>query len=292
MTARSYLFAPADSPKKMEKARASGVDAVILDIEDSVAEANKSAARKTAAEFLATYRDQPGPELWVRINPLSGVHAAKDLDAVVGGRPFGIVLPKPDSASDARTLSEMLYAREERAGIAPGEILILPIATETPVSVFQLHTYADARERLAGLTWGAEDLSAAIGAVTARDEAGELTAPYQLARSLCVMGAAAAEVPAIETVYPDFRDLDGLAKYVARGRRDGFQAMMAIHPSQVEVINAGFTPSAEEIAFAKSVVDLFAANPKAATLGLDGKMLDRPHLVQAKRILDRAKAIG
>ncbi len=289
MIARSYLFAPADSPAKMEKAYNSGADAIILDIEDSVAEANKADARKATADFIAGKSSGEGPQLWVRINPLSGVHAMQDLDGVVAARPFGVVLPKPDSAEDVRTLSAELERREVDAGLEAGGISILPIATETPMSVFQLHTYVGVGERLSGLTWGAEDLSSAIGAVSARDDAGELTAPYQVARALCLAGAAAAGVPAVETVYPAFRDLDGLKAYAGRGRRDGFVGMMAIHPAQVDAINEGFTPSAEEIDFARRVVELFAANPDAATLGLDGKMLDRPHLVQAERLLARVR---
>lgn len=289
MTARSYLFAPADSPKKMEKAFGSGADAIILDLEDSVAEAGKADARLAAAEFIASKAGAEGAELWVRINPLVTDHARADVAAVVAAGPVGIVLPKPDSANDARMLAAMVGDEEKRAGLADGVVHILPIATETPKSVFNLHTYAAGIERLAGLTWGAEDLSSAIGAVSARDDAGELTSPYQVARALCLAGAAAAEVPAIETVYPDFRNLDGLSAYVARGRRDGFVGMMAIHPAQVDVINVGFTPTLEEVDFARRVVELFAANPDAATLGLDGKMLDRPHLVQAQRLLDRVR---
>lgn len=287
MIPRSYLFAPADSPAKMEKAYRSGADAIILDIEDSVSEANKAGAREAVADFLQAKAGSDGPQLWVRINPLSGPHALLDLDGVVASRPFGIVLPKPDSVADMQELSEQLDRREDEAGIEKGAIAILPIATETPMSVFQLHTYVDAGPRLMGLTWGAEDLSSAIGAISARDEGGGLTAPYQLARALCLTGAAAAGTAAVETVYPAFRDLDGLKAYVARGRRDGFVGMMAIHPAQVAVINEGFTPSEAEVEFARRVVELFEANPDAATLGLDGKMLDRPHLVQAKRLLER-----
>lgn len=293
MIARSFLFAPADSPAKMEKARGSGADAIILDIEDSVAIARKPEARLAAAEFLRTHKGAAGPELWVRINPLSGPFADDDLAAIAPAAPFGVVLPKPNSPADANELSARLASHEHAAGLAVGSIAVLPIATETPRSVFTLGAYADAPrstlDRIAGLTWGAEDLSAAIGAVTARDEAGELTDPYRIARALCLIAAAAAETPAVETVFPDFRNLEGLERYVARGRRDGFQSMMAIHPSQVDVINRGFTPSESEIAFARKVVDLFAANPDAATLALDGKMLDLPHLMQARRTLERAK---
>lgn len=287
MIARSYLFAPGDAPSKMEKAYESSADAIILDLEDSVAEAAKAEAREAVVGFVASKAGYDGPQIWIRINPLDGPHAAADLEKGVVEGIHGIVLPKPDSAADLVRLSGELDRLEAEAGISTGRVAVLPIATETPASIFQLHTYAGASPRLAGLTWGAEDLSSAIGALSARDEEGLLTAPYQIARALCLAGAAAAEVPAVETVYPAFRDAEGLKAYVARGRRDGFVGMMAIHPAQVEVINQGFTPTPEEVAFARRVVELFAANPEAATLGLDGKMLDRPHLVQAKRLLER-----
>ncbi len=294
MIPRSWLFAPADSPAKMGKAFASGADAIILDIEDSVAEARKAEARLAVAEFLREKAGVAGPELWVRINPMSGPHAHADLAAVIDAKPAGVILPKPDSSADGVRLAVDLDRLESRAGLERGGIRILPIATETPMALFQLHTWgapvsdgSSLARRLAGLSWGAEDLSSAVGAVTARDEAGELTDLYRIARSLCIAGAAAAGVPAIETVYPDFRDLAGLERYVARGRRDGFIGMMAIHPTQVAVINAGFTPGQAEIEFAQRVVDLFSANPDAATLAMDGKMLDRPHLVQAQRVLAR-----
>lgn len=287
MSARSFLFAPGDSPKKMEKAYNSGADAVILDLEDSVAPSAKAEARELVAAFLRAHAHSEGVELWVRMNPLAGDQAEADLDGVVAAAPHGIVLPKPDSAADVVSLAQALDTREQEAGLPAGGIAILPIATETPASVFQLHTYAGSSPRLAGLTWGAEDLSSAIGAVSARDENGALTPPYQIARALCLAGAAAAEVGPIETVYPDFRDLEGLERYVSNGRRDGFVGMMAIHPAQVEVINRGFTPSDAEVDFARRVVELFAENPGAATLGLDGRMLDRPHLVQAERLLAR-----
>lgn len=283
MVARSWLFVPGDAPAKMEKALGSGADALILDLEDSVALERKTEARAQVRSFLETQGGQ-GPELWVRINPLATDLAEADLQAVVGGGPAGIVLPKPDSAQAVIDLDRLLTREAPEAGA----IRILPIATETPASVFHLHSYAGASPRLAGITWGAEDLSSAVGAETARDEAGGFTPLYALARSLCVAGAAAADVPAIETVYPDFRDLDGLAAYARRGRRDGFVGMMAIHPSQVAPINAAFTPSPAELEFARKVVALFEANPGAGTLALDGKMLDAPHLKQARRLLERA----
>jgi citrate lyase subunit beta/citryl-CoA lyase len=216
--------------------------------------------------------------LFVRINPLSSGLSEADLAAVLPAAPDGIVLPKAEGAAALKALDAKLS----------GDTLILPIATETPAAIFALGSYGGVTPRLAGLTWGAEDLPAAIGASTSRETDGSYTAPYQLARSLTLFGAHAAGVPAIETVYPDFRDLDGLAAYAARGRRDGFSGMMAIHPAQVPVINAAFTPSPEEIAHAQAVVDLFAAHPGAGVLSLDGKMLDAPHLKAAERLIARA----
>jgi citrate lyase subunit beta/citryl-CoA lyase len=272
---RSLLFVPGDRPDRMEKALASGADALILDLEDAVAPEAKPEARRAVAAFLA---DHPGSNLWVRVNPLDTPEAARDLDAVLGGHPDGIVLPKAEGGVSVAELARRLIEH----GNATAQILA--IATETAAAMFTLGTYGGAK-RLAGLTWGAEDLPAAIGASTARDEDGLYTPPYQLARSLCLFGAAAASVRPIETVYPAFRDLDGLAAYAARGRRDGFTGMMAIHPAQVPVINAAFTPSEREIGQARAIVAAFAAHPGAGALSIDGRMIDRPHLVQAQRIL-------
>jgi citrate lyase subunit beta/citryl-CoA lyase len=275
MRLRSLLFVPGDRPDRMEKALSAGADALILDLEDAVAPERKPDARAAVARFVAAHREAP---LWVRINPLDGPEADRDLDAVLEAGPGGLVLPKAEGGASVAELSRRLGAR----GNASAQILA--IATETPAAIFQLGTYGGA-ERLAGLTWGAEDLPAAIGASTSREEDGRYTPPYELARSLCLFGAAAAGVLPIETVYPAFRDLDGLAAYAARARRDGFVGMMAIHPAQVPVINAAFTPSAEEIAAAEAVVAAFAANPGAGALSLGGRMIDRPHLVQAQRTL-------
>ena len=275
MTMRSLLFVPGDRPDRMEKALYSGADALILDLEDAVAPAAKPAARNSVAAFVAAH---PAARLWVRINPLDGEEADRDLDAVVGASPYGIVLPKAEGGPSVTELGRRLTERGN------SDAQILAIATETPAAMFHLGTYGGAK-RLAGLTWGAEDLPAAIGATTSREADGSYTAPYQLARSLCLFGAAAAEVAPIETVYPAFRDLDGLAAYAARARRDGFTGMMAIHPDQVPVINAAFTPSEAEIAHARAVVAAFAANPDAGALSLDGRMIDRPHLIQAQRTL-------
>jgi len=269
---RSLLFVPGDRPERMEKALSIGADALILDLEDAVALATKPAARGAVAAFLAAERRTT---LFVRVNPLDSGLIDDDLAAILPARPDGIMLPKAEGAPSLAALDAKLT----------GDTLILPIASETPAAIFVMGSYGGVTPRLCGLTWGAEDLPAAIGAQTSREPDGSYTAPYQLARSLTLFGAHAAGVPAIETVYPDFRDLDGLAAYAARGRRDGFTGMMAIHPTQVPVINAAFAPSEAEIAHARAVVALFAANPGAGALSLDGKMVDAPHLKSAQRLL-------
>jgi citrate lyase subunit beta/citryl-CoA lyase len=280
MRMRSLLFVPGDRPDRMEKALAAGADALILDLEDSVAPANKPDARRAVADFLGAH--EPAM-LWVRINPLDGPEADKDLAAIVARRPDGIVLPNADGGAAVTELARRLT---ERGNVTA---MILAIATETPAAVFKLGTYAGVK-RLAGLSWGAEDLSAAVGAATAREEDGSYAAPYEIARSLCLFGAVAAGVAPIETVFPDFRATEGLAAYAARARRDGFTGMLAIHPDQVPVINSAFTPSEAEVAHARAVVAAFEANPGAGVLSLDGKMIDRPHLIQAQRILAAAES--
>jgi citrate lyase subunit beta / citryl-CoA lyase len=278
MRLRSLLFVPGDRPDRMEKALRAGADALILDLEDAVAAERKPEARRAVAEFLGANQ---AANLWVRVNPLDTAECERDLDAVLSAHPDGIVLPKAEGGASVDELARRLT---ERGNVTAR---ILSIATETPAAIFQLGTYGGAK-RLAGLTWGAEDLPAAIGASTSREPDGRFTPPYELARSLCLFGAAAAGVAPIETVYPAFRDLDGLAAYAKRARRDGFTGMMAIHPAQVEPINAAFTPSAEEVAHAEAVAAAFAANPGAGALSLDGRMIDRPHLVQAERVLAMA----
>jgi citrate lyase subunit beta/citryl-CoA lyase len=275
---RSLLFVPCDRPDRMAKALGGGADALILDLEDAVAPEKKPEARRAVAEFLDRNATAP---LWVRINPLDSPESEKDLAAVLPAHPDGIVLPKAEGGASVAELARRLTER----GNATAKILA--IATETPAAVFQLGSYGGAK-RLAGLTWGAEDLPAAVGAATSREADGSFTPPYELARSLCLFGAAAAGVAPIETVYPDFRNLEGLAAYAAKARRDGFTGMMAIHPAQVAVINAAFTPSDAEVAHARAVVAAFEANPGAGALSLDGRMIDRPHLVQAQRILAAA----
>jgi citrate lyase subunit beta / citryl-CoA lyase len=276
MKLRSLLFVPGDRPDRFAKAAASGADALILDLEDSVAAEKKPEARAAVAEWLARAREV---RCFVRVNPLEGEHIRADLDAVLGAAPDGLVLPKAEGAQSVRALLAMTGK-----SCPP----ILPIATETPAAVFALGSYAEVADRLAGLTWGAEDLPAAIGAASSRNEDGSYTAPYEMVRALTLFGAHAAGVAAIETVFPGIADARGLAAYVARARRDGFAGMMAIHPAQVAAINAGFTPSEAEVAHARAVVQAFAANPGAGALKLDGRMVDRPHLKQAQALLARA----
>ena len=284
MTPRSWLFVPGDRPEMIAKAFAAGADAVIVDLEDAVAPQNKANARTAVAEFARNPRTG-APQFWVRINSLSTPDALPDLAAVIGGGPEGIVLPKAESAATVSELDHYLSAFEAAAGRPIGATRILPFATESPKSVFELGSYTGCGPRLAGLTWGAEDLSAAVGITSDRDERGVFSPLGELARALCIAGAAAAGVPAIDTVYPPFRDLAGLRAYAERGHRDGFQGMLAIHPAQVPVINETFAPTAGEIAYAERVVAAFKASPGRGTVALDGKMLDAPHLKHAQRIL-------
>ena len=277
MRLRSLLFVPGDRPERMEKALGLGADALILDLEDSVAAGHKAEARTAVADFLDRPRDH-GVQLLVRVNPLDSDYAADDLALIAAHRPDAVVLPKAEGAPSIADL-------RARVANAPP---VLPIASETAAAVFTLGNYGPAAAHLLGVTWGAEDLPAAIGAITSRDEAGLLLPPYEMVRALTLFGAHAAGVAAIETVYPDFRNLDGLAAYVGRAARDGFTGMMAIHPSQVSVINAAFTPSEAAIAHARAVVAAFDANPGAGALQLDGKMIDAPHLKQARQVLARA----
>lgn len=276
---RSLLFVPADRPERFAKAAATGVDALILDFEDSVAATRKTLGREEVAKAL---KDAAlGPKLFVRVNPLGSPHLEADLAALSGLQPAGIVLPKAEGAVSVRALLAMLVD----AGISAP---ILPIATETPRAIFQLGSYGEVAAHLAGLTWGAEDLPAAIGAATSREPDGHYTAPYELARSLALFAAHAAGVEAIETVYPDFRNLEGLSAYAARAARDGYTAMMAIHPTQVAVINNAFTPDAASVAHAQQIVEAFAANPGVGALQINGQMIDAPHLKQAQKLLVRA----
>jgi citrate lyase subunit beta/citryl-CoA lyase len=281
--ARSWLFAPGDSERKMEKAAAGAADIVLLDLEDAVAEGEKPKARSMVTAFLKAHPEQRA-RLWVRINPLQGPHAVADLAAVVHGRPGGVMLPKARGRSDVELLDHYLTALEAAAGIEQGSTRVIVLVTETAEAMFTTGNYAGA-PRLAAMTWGAEDLADSLGASQNRNEDGSYTFTFQLARSLCLVGAAAARVPAIETIHGDFRDEEGLRRRAAQVRRDGYRGMLAIHPAQVEVINEAFAPSAEELAAAQEIVDLFAANPGAGAIGHKGAMLDRPHLARAKALL-------
>ncbi len=282
---RSFLFVPADSERKLKKSQGSGADALILDLEDSVAASERPRARSLATAFLADRGDAP---VWVRINPLDTEDALADLREIIPAAPTGIILPKPRGAKDAVQLGKIVSVLEEENGISEGQTKIVPIATERPEALFHLHEYAGSTARLAGLSWGAEDLSAALGASANRDADSNWLPPYELARSLCLFAAAAAEVPAIDTIFADFRNMDGLAAYAANARRDGFSGMLAIHPAQIEIINAAFTPDAKEVERAERIVSLFADNPQTGVVGMDGEMLDRPHLLQAQKIIAMA----
>ena len=288
---RSLLFVPGDSPKKLDKGLASGADALIVDLEDSVAVDRKVEARATALAFLQDAAKQGNrPRLLVRVNALETDLTDGDLDAVVAGKPDAIMLPKAASGASVTHLHAKLSAREAIAGLPDGAIGIVALATETAASLFTTGSYAGSSPRLTGLTWGAEDLSADLGAEANRDEQGHFLDPYRLARALCLAGAAAAGVTAIDTVYVDFRNDSGLRREAEEARRDGFTAKMAIHPAQVAIINDVFTPNAEAIAHANSIIAAFEAQPGAGVVGIGGKMYDRPHLVRAQRLLARAAA--
>ena len=285
---RSLLFVPADGGAKLDKAMASGADAVILDLEDSITPERKAQARAAALEFLkAAQTKKPRPRLWVRINGLDTGMIDADLEAVVAGRPDAIVFPKAEGGASVVHLDAKLTAREALAGLPEGGIKILAQAVESAAGLFLAGTFRDASARLIGMTWGPEDLSAELGAEANRDAAGQLTEPYRLARNMCLFGAAAAKLPAIETVYVDFRNSEGLRRDTQDARRDGFAGRLAIHPAQVAVINEVFTPSPEQIAQAKTVVAAFAARSGAGAVGIDGKMYDRPHLLRAQALLAR-----
>ncbi|GAB5459656.1 MAG: CoA ester lyase [Henriciella sp.] len=291
---RSFLFVPGDSARKLEKASSSQADALILDLEDAVGLDRKDVARETVAGFL---RDHPRTtrkaQLWVRINPLDTPMALNDLAAIVAAEPNGIIQPKIDGPEDVRTLSHYLDALEVQSRLVPGSTKILPIATETAAAPFGLGRFASTDlPRLSGMTWGAEDLSVAVGASTNLDVNKDWSFTYKMARSMTLLAAHASGIPAIETLYADFKDEAGLQTSCRAARREGFSGRLAIHPAQVDIINTCFTPSAEEIAHAMRVVEAFAANPGAGTVGLDGKMLDIPHKKQAETVLAQAAAFA
>ncbi len=287
---RSLLFVPGDSPKKLDKGMASGADALIIDLEDSISAANKEAARETALAFLKDARAaKDRPRLLVRVNAIDTGLTDADLDAVMRAAPDAIMLPKAEGGVSVMHLDAKLAVREAENGLPDNSTTIVALATETATAMFLVGTFRNASARLTGLTWGAEDLSADLGAQANRDSDGLFLDPYRLARSLCLAGAASAGVQAIDTVYVDFRNEAGLRRETEDARRDGFTAKMAIHPGQVAIINEVFTPTAEAIAHAKRVVDAFAAAPGGGVVGIDGVMYDRPHLVRAEVLLARAK---
>lgn len=289
MPLRSLLFVPGDSERKQAKAESVDADALILDLEDSVESSRLPVARAMVCDYLSNH--DSGPQLWVRINPLDSGLALADLAAVVRAAPAGIVVPKVTGAADIVLLAHYLDILEVREGLPAETIGILPVATETPQALFALGEYRDSSPRLSGLTWGAEDLAAAVGASTNRQDDGEYDFTYNMARSLCLLGAYAANVPAIDTLWADFRDTNGLARSAANARRNGFSGKIAIHPDQIEVINQAFVPDKAEIERAQRIVDAFAQADGTGTLQLDGQMLDRPHLKQAQRTLSIASAL-
>ena len=287
---RSLLFVPGDSPKKLDKGMASGADALIVDLEDSIAAANKDAARKTALAFLKEARAAKArTRLLVRMNAVETGLIDGDLDAVMAAAPDAIMLPKAEGGASVTHLDAKLAVREAENGLPDNATAIVALATETATAMFLVGTFRNASRRLTGLTWGAEDLSADLGAQANRDADGQFLDPYRLARSLCLAGAASAGVQPIDTVYVDFRNDAGLRRETEGARRDGFTAKMAIHPGQVAIINEVFTPTAEAIAHAKRVIDAFASTPGGGVVGIDGVMYDRPHLVRAQALLARAK---
>jgi citrate lyase subunit beta/citryl-CoA lyase len=280
---RSWLFAPGDSERKMEKATAGTADIVIFDLEDAVTETQKPVARSMVTAFLKANSNHRA-RFWVRINPIQVPHALADLAAIMPAAPTGIMFPKPRGRADAELLDHYLTAFEAAAGTALGSTKVMVLATEEPASMLAIGSYAGV-PRVAAMSWGGEDLATALGASDNRGEYGGYDFTYELARSLCLVGAAAAGVPAIETIHGDFKDEAGLRKRAAQMRRAGFRGMLAIHPAQVDVINEAFSPTGEELAAAQEIVDLFAANPGAGTIGHKGAMLDRPHLVRAQALL-------
>jgi citrate lyase subunit beta / citryl-CoA lyase len=289
---RSLLFIPADDERKLAKGPDTGADALILDLEDAVSEARKGAARALAAEFITSLRPREiRPIVYVRINALDTAHWQDDLAGVMGSRPDGIILPKARSGEEVHTLSIALHHAEEHTGNAGAETRIIALTSEMPASLLALPSFVGASARLEGLTWGAEDLSAALGARGNREADGRTwRSVYRLARDLCLVTAAAAEVQPIDTVFVNFTDAEGLAREAGEAAEDGFTAKMAIHPNQVAAINAAFTPTSDEVALAEKTIAAFAANPAAGALALDGQMIDKVHLKRADRVLARAQS--
>lgn len=287
MKAKSFLFVPGDSERKFAKAAISGAEAIILDLEDAVAPTRKTVARGCVQEMIAS-DEASAAKLFVRVNSLDSGQTLADLAAVIGPGLHGIMLPKSNGAQDVVRLGHYLDAFEERAGLEGGLLRILVVATETAAAMFNLGSYVPAHPRLAGLTWGGEDLATAIGATGNKDSDGRWAFPYSMARAQCLFAAAAADVCPIETLYADFHDMDGLVADCRIARRDGFTGRIAIHPDQVAAINAGFSPSSEEVAHALRIIEAFATRGEAGTIGIDGRMYDIPHLKAARRTLAAA----
>jgi len=284
----SDLFIPADNDYKLQKAPQCGADVVILDLEDSVHPNVKQRAREVLGDFLKSVDRSPGtPRLYVRVNALDSGMTGLDLETVLSAGPDGIVQPKTLNGNCVKTLVAMISDIRQQTGISTKVPEIMAIATETPLSLFHLHSYGDVSDHLSAMTWGAEDLSTELGALTNRDEDGTFTAPYQLARSLCLAGAVAAGLQPIDTVYTDFRNEQGLRKEAEDAARDGFIGKMAIHPAQVEIINEAFTPSAEATDKARTIIAAFDNAPQSGVVNIDGEMFDIPHLTRARRLLER-----
>jgi len=287
---RSLLFIPGDSPKKLDKGLGSGADALLLDLEDSISPQRKTEARETTLAFLKqAVPVKERPRIYVRINGFATGLTDADLDVIVAGSPDGIMFPKAEGGAAVTHCDAKITAREAMHGLPDGSLDIIAIATETAQALFLAGTYGGSSKRLKGLTWGAEDLSVELGAEANRDKDGTFLAPYQLARSLCLAGAGAAQVQAIDTVYVDFRNETGFRRECEEAKRDGFTGKMLIHPAQVAICNEVFTPKPEAIERAKAVVAAFAADPGAGTVGIGGVMYDRPHLERARQLLARVK---
>lgn len=286
ISARSWLFAPGDSEKKMTKAMEGPTDIVLIDLEDAVATENKIAARSSVHDFIKA-NPQQRHRLWVRINPFDGPYTLGDLAAIMPANPGGIMLPKVYGRQEVEKLDHVLSALEVANGIEEGSTPVIVLITETAEAMFKTGDYKGA-PRVVALTWGAEDLADSIGANSNKNPDGSYTFTYELARSLTVLGAAAAGVTAIETISADFKDLDALRRRAESVRRDGFRGMLAIHPAQIEVINQAFTPTDDEVAEAQEIVDIFATNPGVGAIGWKGGMLDRPYLARAERLLKLA----
>ncbi len=285
---KSFLFVPGDSARKMEKAGSSGAHAVVLDLEDSVAADRLDGARQLVREYLLAHTDRAKQQVWVRINPLDSGKALDDLAQVVAGAPDGLLLPKCTSGAEIVQLDNFLTALERREGVAAGSIKIISVATETAAAMFEMGSYRNVSPRLYGLTWGAEDLSTALGASTNKGDDSHYAFTYQLARSLCLLGSKAAGVQPVDTIFANFRDSEALVAEVRRARQDGFTAKFAIHPDQIPAINAGFQPDESEIAHARAIVAAFRSSDSTGTIQVNGKMVDKPHLTQALQILEAA----